>query len=248
MQSAPESAFRKLWDLDAVVTRVDAAVLRLRALAVASVSFFLGVAGHVTADGRLPGLPVLAAFFAFSVLLCVPMLTRPASTTRVVAMVTVGQTLLHVLLGATAGHTGDVTRAATTKPGTLAPGTTGSLPMVDGRRLGSLQDAYAPVTGVDAPRPALPVGHLLDDVQANAPMMAAHLAVAVLVGLWLARGERALWTLVALAGRQVVPAVVHHPVGLPARVVPLPAHRLPVRTTDHLASPQNRRGPPLLAA
>lgn len=237
-----------------MVTRVDAAVLWTRALVVASACFFLGVAGHVTADGRLPGLPVLIAFFAVSVLLSVPMLTRPASTARVVAVVSVGQTLLHVLLGATAGHVGDDAPAATTDlgttgRGTTVPGATGSLPMVDGRRLGSLQDAYAPVAGVDAPRPVLPVGHLLDDVQANAPMMAAHLAVAVLVGLWLARGERALWTLVALAGRQVVPeVVVHHPVGLPARVVPLPAHRLPVRTTGHLASPRSRRGPPLLVA
>ncbi|WP_309648272.1 hypothetical protein [Nocardioides sp.] len=245
----PESAFRKLWELDAVVTRVDAAVLWLRALAVASAFFFLGVAGHVTADGRLPGVPVLTAFFAVSVLLSVPMLTRPASTARVVVIVTVGQTMLHVLLGATAGHVGDAARAATTNLGTTAPGATGSLPLVDGRRLGSLQDAYAPAVGVEAPTPALPVGQLLDDVQADAPMMAAHLAVAVLVGLWLACGERALWTLVALAGRQVVPAVVvHPPVGLPARVVPLPAHRLPVRTTDHLTAPRSRRGPPLLAA
>lgn len=226
--------------------RVDAAVLWLRALTVASVFFFLGVAGHVTADGRLPGPALLVTFFVLSVLLSVPMLTRPASATRLVAMVAGGQTLLHVALSATAGHTGDVAPAVTPARPT---GSTGFLPVVDGRRVGSLQDAYAPLAGTEAPAPALPVGHLVEDLQTHAPMMAAHLAVAVLVGLWLAHGERALWTLVALAGRRFVPAlVVHQPACLPARVTPLPAQRLPVPSTDHLTRSHSRRGPPLLAA
>lgn len=226
--------------------RVDAAVLWWRALTVASVSFFLGVAGHVTADGRLPGPALLGVFLALSVLLSVPMLTRPASATRLVAMVVGTQTLLHVALSVSAGHAGDVGRAVTTVP---APRTLGSLPVVDGRRVGSLQDAYDPTPGTDVLAPALPVGHLIDDLQTHAPMMAAHLAVAVVVGLWLAYGERALWTLIALAGRRVAPRpVVHHTAYLPPRVAPVPDHRLPVRATDWLASPQTRRGPPLLAA
>lgn len=226
--------------------RVDAAVLWARALTIASVSFFLGVAGHVIADGRLPSLVLLGIFFALSVLLSVPMLNRPASTTRIVAMVVGGQTLLHVALSVTAGHAGDIEHAATTVRPTS---TLGFLPVVDGRRLGSLEDAFASAAGNDILAPALPVGHLVGDLQGHAPMMAVHLVVAVIAGLWLAHGERSLWTLIALAQRRLVPRlVVHHPAHVPPRVAPEPAHRLPIHTTDWLASPQTRRGPPLLAA
>ena len=226
--------------------RVDAGVLWFRALTVASVFFFLGVAGHVTADGRLPGLAVLAAFFTMSVLLSVPLLSRPASAARLVAMVVGGQTVLHVALSVTAGHRGDVTAPA---PTAFGPTSTGSLPVVDGRRVGSLQDAFDPVTGTDALTAGLPVGHLVADLRSHAAMMVAHLAVAVVVGLWLAVGERALWTLLALAGRRFAPRlVVHRTAHRPARVTPVPVHHLPVRTTVWLAGPQSRRGPPLRAA
>lgn len=234
------------WDNGGVKDRVDAAVLWFRALTVASVFFFLGVAGHVTADGRLPGLAVLATFFTMSVLLSVPLLSRPASAARLVAMVVGGQTVLHVALSVTAGHRGDVTAPA---PSAFSPtSATGALPVVDGRRVGSLQDAFDPMAGTDALAAGLPVGHLVEDLRSHATMMTAHLAVAVVVGLWLAVGERALWTLLALAGRRFAPRlVVHRPAHLPVRVSPVPVH-LPVRTTVWLAGPQSRRGPPLRAA
>ena len=77
-------------------------------------------------------------------------------------------------------------------------------------------------------------------------MMVAHLVAAALVGLWLAYGERLLWTLVALAAHAVLALV--------RVVVPV---TLPVATprsdvTDEAAAPHllvlarvhSRRGPP----
>ena len=43
-----------------------------------------------------------------------------------------------------------------------------------------------------ATTPTLPVGHLVSDLSAHAPMMVVHLVAAALVGLWLAHGERCL--------------------------------------------------------
>jgi hypothetical protein len=41
---------------------------------------------------------------------------------------------------------------------------------------------------------------------AHAPMMAVHLVAAALVGLWLAYGERCLWTMIAVTGRRLFAA------------------------------------------
>jgi hypothetical protein len=88
-----------------------------------------------------------------------------------------------------------------------------------------MYDAYA--QAVDAPPPtgtAAPWSHLVADLGAHAPMMAAHLATAVVVALWLARGERALWDLLVLAA--------HRLLVLPALVAPVPAGAPRVRPDD----------------
>ncbi|MEW9550338.1 MFS transporter [Nonomuraea sp. NPDC050783] len=79
----------------------------------------------------------------------------------------------------------------------------------------------------------------------NAGMLAAHLTATLVTGLWLARGEAALWALLRRAGRRLallrpaaVPAVRRCPPVVRARAVPLrPALR-------HCLA---RRGPPLPA-
>ena len=58
------SGWRRRARLSAVETRVDACVLWARALIVGSLAFFLGVVGHVTADGLLPGPAFLTALLA----------------------------------------------------------------------------------------------------------------------------------------------------------------------------------------
>ena len=229
-------------------TRVDAYVLWARALVVGSLAFFLGVVGHVTADGLLPGPAFLAALLALSVLLSAPMLSRPASSVRLVAMLVGGQTVLHLVLSLSAGHAGDRATSAGAAPSRAV----GNLPVLDGRRVGSLQDAYTGASGQHGGlAPALPVGHLIDDLSAHAPMMVVHLAAAALVALWLTYGEKALLAVLAITARLVValipsaPPVVRRPATLRASLTEL---RVGALADLLLSRAVSRRGPPLLAA
>ena len=222
--------------------RVDAALLWGRASVVGLLAFGMGVLGHVSADGLLPGPALLVALAIGSVLFSVPMLERRASTLRLVTLVVGGQTLTHLALSVTAGHAGD---PRPSRPAYL-DGYAASLPVVDGHRVGSLLDAYrtaAEPTGSSAP--ALP-GHLVADLSAHAPMMGAHLVASVLVGLWLAHGERCLWTLIALTGRRIVSAwaVTSRPVA-PVRRLLAVADRVPAAPRSAWRSQRlSRRGPP----
>ena len=151
-------------------TVLDARLRWARALVAGSVAFVLGVTGHVMADGLLPGPVGLAVLLAFSVLLAMPVLGRRVSSVRTVGLLVGGQTFIHLCLTMTAGHRGEVRgHIATATPAGLS-----QLPVVDGRRVGSLQDAYLG-TPDGAVTPVLP-GHLIGDLQAHAPMMAVHLA------------------------------------------------------------------------
>jgi hypothetical protein len=228
--------------------RLDPCVLWARASGVGALAFFFGVAGHVTADGLLPGPGLLAGLLAFSVLSSAPLLNRPAGPLRLVSMLVGGQAAIHLVLTVTAGHAGDPASAAS-GPGRAAA--LGALPVSDGHRVGSLQDAYQGVAGQPAMTPALPVGHLVNDLSAHAPMMAAHLAAAALVGLWLAHGERCLWTVLALTGRRVLAVVL---LLVPVPLAPASRWRhaavaiLAGPRSRWLVRPDSRRGPPVLAA
>jgi hypothetical protein len=184
--------------------RVDPWLLWLRALCVGLLTVVVGAVGHMTADGLLPGPWFLGIVVVVAVLLAAPMLDRPASRTRLVLMLVGGQMVVHLALTVAAGHRGDVAA-----PGSAAPVPTGprALPEVNGRRVGSLQDAYHEMAGhAGSSTPSLPIGHLVADVTAHAPMMLVHLIAAALVGLWLAYGERCLWTVLALTGRRALAA------------------------------------------
>lgn len=222
---------------------MNALLLWTRACCVGLVAFAFGVLGHVFADGLLPGPLMLTALLCFSVVISAPLLSRPASSLRIVSMLVGGQTGIHVVLTVTAGHRGD---APVTAPPTPAPL---SLPMVDGRRVGSLQDAYHGLSDQSSSfAPSLPVGHLVSDLTAHAPMMAAHLIAAAAVGLWLAHGERCLWTLLALTGRRILGITwVNLPALLSAPALTRAGFRAPVtRASRWRTRPRSRRGPPLL--
>jgi hypothetical protein len=228
---------------------MDPVVLWTRAGVLGVIAFLLGVTGHVTADGLLPGPVWLALLLGLAIALSGPLLARPASVRRLVALLVGGQALVHLFLTVTAGHRGDP-RLPTGR--SLTPS---ALPTVDGHRVGSLQDQYAATVGSAPPRPVVPVGHLVSDLAAHGPMMAAHLAAAVLVGLWLAIGERSLWTLVALASTAVIRplllawALVHARAVDPADgLAAVPTEPIGLRTPARLARCVVRRGPPLLAA
>ncbi len=92
--------------------------------------------------------------------------------------------------------------------------------------------------------------HLLADLQpSQLPMALAHLLAAVGVGLWLASGERALFTLLTLAAAPVLRLLA--PIAAPVRLAPVRAPRTrfllrAVRREVLLASCLARRGPPRL--
>jgi hypothetical protein len=229
-----------------VTTGVDASVLWARAVLLGSLAFFLGVVGHVSADGLLPGPILLTVLLVMSVLLSAPMLNRRASPLRLVAMLVGGQTVIHLVLTVTAGHAGDRAAANPTPRGTL-----GTLPTVDGHRVGSLQDAYQGMSGEPTSiAPAVPIGHLINDLSAHAPMMVVHLAAAAALGLWLAYGERCLWTVLAMTGRRILAAAwALRPAVAAPRLAAPDAHRSPAGPRSvWLVRADSRRGPPLLAA
>ncbi len=223
--------------------RIDAALLWGRAAVVGLLAFALGVLGHVGADGLLPGAGALLVLAVVSVLFSVPMLNQRASTLRLVALVVGGQTATHLSLSLTAGHAGDPRPVQ----GTHLDGYAALLPVVDGHRVGSLLDAYRTAAEpAHASAPVLPVGHLLNDLSSHAPMMAVHLAASVVVGLWLAYGERCLWTVLALTGRRLLTAWVVPPAVVgPVRRLVAVADRVPAAPRSAwLSQPLSRRGPP----
>jgi hypothetical protein len=226
------------------------ALLWGRASLLASVAFFAGIVGHVSADGVLPSPLLLIGLLAIGVPFCASQLTRPASMRRIVLMLMAGQTAVHIALSVTAGHRGEA-RPATThaRSGEVV------LPTEGGQRVGSLLDGYQATVGHtgDQVAPALPIGSLFAELAAHGPMMVAHLAAAGLVGIWLAVGERSLWALVALAA-----AVVLRPLlvaGAWLRLAIVPRRPAPVVAAPRiwpsvvlLARCVSRRGPPALLA
>lgn len=242
-----------------------------RAGATAGLALVLATGAHVSAGGLLPSLPVLVSLAGVAVLGCAVVLDRPASTVRVVALVAGVQSAGHVVLTALAGHRGGPTAAT---PGRSAAAEASTVivapPRVDaaGRRTGSLHDLVAAGTGAAAPGSGTGsltphwAGHLIDDLSGPyAAMVLAHLLAAVLLGWWLATGERALWTLLSLGavearrGRARLAALARgldKPCVGPAAGVEYAAA---VPVGDQAAPPMavtcqpvTRRGPPGLAA
>lgn len=233
-----------------VTTEAGPALRLARAVALTGVATVLGTVAHTLAGGRLPG----ATGFTVLVLLLVagacPLLTRAASTGRIVALVAGGQTVVHTVLTATAGHAGD---GVTTRPAPPVVPVPSESVLASTRRVGNLADQLHPqlATG-HADGPAVPdwVLHLLADLQpSQLPMALAHLLAAVGVGLWLASGERALFTLLTLAAAPVLRLLA--PIAAPVRLAPVRAPRArfllrAVRREVLLSSCLARRGPPRL--
>ncbi len=115
--------------------------------------------------------------------------------------------------------------------------------------MGSLQDHYEAMVGTPSagsaltmPDPTALVDHL--------PMFLAHTVAAVLVGLWLAAGERALWAMLTLVFTAVV-ALLVAPVAVPLvarRRAPLRRRPATLPSLARVARSVVRRGPPALLA
>ena len=202
-----------------------------RAGTVATVATLLAVGAHVQAGGPAPSLPVLAFLVLGLTAASATLLAGPASTVRVVLLTAGGQLVAHHVLTAASAPAVD---------GSATGGMAGMAGMA-GHHAGHVLEHGAPgaVPGV---APLFP--HLLP---ADARMMAAHLAAAVVVGLWLAAGERALWTLLTHIWRSLrLPVSTAPSTPVPGRA---PAPQLAGTTLARIAAGSVvRRGPPALLA
>lgn len=165
----------------------DAVLRWARALTLAAVMLAGGLTGHVATGGLAPAASVLLPVLVITAAAIAPLLGVPASTRRVSALLLTGQGLLHVVLQMLGGSTAD-----TAGHPTLIPAAAGG---AFAEHLGAHGAAPAPAGGW---MPLLSGAHL--------GMLAAHVVAALVVGVWLAAGERAAWTLVAVATLPVVDA------------------------------------------
>ncbi|QBX57277.1 hypothetical protein EXE58_18825 [Nocardioides seonyuensis] len=172
-----------------------------RATTVATAATVVALAAHLGADGSAPSSPVLAFLVLALTAALAPFLARPASSTRIVLLTVVGQFVAHATL----------TLAAAQESGASSP-----THVMSGGALGGAHHAHASTTAGSSV-----VTQLSELVfAADARMLLAHTAAAVVVGVWLAAGDRAVWTLASLIWRALV---------LP--LLPLPASPAPVRAT-----------------
>lgn len=229
-----------------------------RATVLGAVGLATGAGSHLLGGGRLPHAAVLLVLLAVSVAVSTRFLLGWASATRLVVLVVLAQSGWHLVLSVLAGHAGDPsTRALSAVP--AAPTLPGG-----GGRTGSLHDAYlatvpttaaAPV-GTAAPGEGLlahQVDHLLHQ---GLPMVLAHLLGAALLGLFLARGEAALWHLLLLAATRTAWALAGLRALAATRPLPPVVARaattpddVPAVASQVLArGPLSRRGPPVLLA
>lgn len=225
-----------------------------RAVLLGSVALAAGAGAHVSAAGRLPGPVGLTALGLACVAGAALFLGREASALRLVVLVVAGQGFVHTGLSALAGHRGDHSGDS--------PGTSFA-PVAATDRSGSYYDQWAqsnpahmnPADHGEA-GPVVPswLLHGVADIVQQPGMAAMHVLAAVLVGLWLAVGERALWAVLALTAAWAVRVVARLTDAL-SGAVPVAPRIQPVRPTAYpvaraprvnVRSRPVRRGPPVL--
>jgi hypothetical protein len=212
----------------------DAVPRWARALTLPSVLFISALAGHTAAGGVTPAAPVLVFLFVITVAVLVPLVGALISPARIVALLIVGEGLLHLALELLGRST---VMSAMSDPAAMSSPTGCHLMMqpISATPYGS---AMSLMSG----------GHVI--------MLVAHVAAAVVVGVWFAAGERILWLVLRLAARPVVGAwQVVVGVGRGAVGTKLISHPRPQlcwdlrRTVCGLlwaAGAVSRRGPPAL--
>jgi hypothetical protein len=162
----------------------------MRVLTLPSVLFTSGLAGHALAGGDSPSASMLVLLFLLIVLAVAPFVGRASSPARSVALLAGGQGLLHAALQLFGG----AVSASTTMHGAAAGVATGSATASPHSMMHHGAGAsHGPLMSLTSD------GHLV--------MLLAHLAAGVVVGLWLAAGERAFWMLLAFTARPLVNAL-----------------------------------------
>jgi hypothetical protein len=218
-------------------------VLRwIRALVLAAVMSATGVAGHVAAYGVAPSVSLLLPVIVVLTVCAAPFLDQPASARRVTGLLVAGQVVLHVVLQLISGATTVAHAGPAPLPDGMPAGAALSRAMDHGTAVHSTAVHGAALSSI------IPPGSHLG-------MLLAHSAAAVAVGLWLAAGERAAWTLVSVATAPAVSALLTlRDLWKSAAAGPLltsspgvlPGWRLPepAPSTACVGSGVSRRGPP----
>lgn len=199
-----------------------------RATTVATAATLVAMWAHLSADERAPSSPVLAFLVLALTAAIAPFLARPASITRIVLLTVVAQFGAHTTLALAAAHEGNASTATDL--------TSARAPVVS-------QHAHTGTAAGDGL-----VAQLSDHVFAyDTRMLLTHIAAAVVVGAWLAAGERAVWTLVTHIWRSLVLPVM--PLATPeapsAAAVPSVVETMLLRLW---VGSVGRRGPPHLLA
>ncbi|WP_235737546.1 hypothetical protein [Nocardioides alcanivorans] len=177
--------------------RLGAPVVLLRALLLAAVILSCAAFSHVIADGLLPSTSSLGWLLLGTAVVVRWFLHHPASRMRLLALVVGGQAVLHAFLSVMAGHGVSQTAAG---PTVATPTGAGSL--LD--QYAARQDAIAAASGHTAIDPSAVLLHQWEHLVGTSPLMVlTHTLAAVVVALWLASGERALATLLALSADRV---------------------------------------------
>lgn len=220
-----------------------------------AVALGTGAVSHVLGGGHLPGPGAMVLLLASCVLAAALFLRVRATALRLVVLVVAGQTVVHGALSALAGHRGDPAAVASTPVGASAAGPRPS-------RFFDHYEAVAQAStapGASAAPRADWLAHQVEHLTAQGPaMVAAHLAGAVALGLFLSIGESALWSLLALALSRAVTgarlsvrvlraAGVRCGVALRAGLLGEPVVPL-LRPSLLDRRPPGRRGPPFVLA
>ena len=168
----------------------EAVLRRMRALTLPSVLFTTGLAGHAAAGGVTPAASVLVPLFVLTVVAVAQFVGEPYQPGTVYGVA--GWRAGIVARGVAAAQRDR--RTTTTTVGGAATG----MATVSSSASSHLMMHQGVAASHGFVMSQMSGGHVV--------MLLAHLAAAVVVGLWLAAGERAFWTLLALTARPVVEA------------------------------------------
>jgi hypothetical protein len=166
----------------------DAVLRWVRVLTLSSVLFTSALAGHTAGGGATPAASALVPLFVLTVVAVAPFTGAAIRPVWAVALLLVGQGLVHAalqLLGGTAVTT--TTAMCGTGTGAAAVSAPTSCHLMTHPGAATAHDSAMSLMGG---------GHLV--------MLLAHLVAAAVVGMWLAAGDRAYCTVLVLAARPVV--------------------------------------------
>jgi hypothetical protein len=167
----------------------EAALHWMRALTLPSVLFTSALAGHAAGDGVIPDASALVAVFVITVIAVAPFTAAPIRPARAVALLLVGQGLLHAALQL-------LDRTAVTATTTLCGADAGAAAASAHSSCHHLM-THSDLATSHGSVSLMGGGHLV--------MLLAHVAATIVVGVWLA-AERAFWTVLGFAARPVVEA------------------------------------------